>query len=81
MTKAKVLVYSDSVLCLGKMTDSTCAIERNARQAEKFKMSASYKELTGIDGEPIELEWNSSHDLHRCTLFKRFRKNFATAEH
>ena len=25
---------------------------------EEFKMSASYRELLGIDGEPIEFEWN-----------------------
>ena len=36
-------------------------------------MSTSYKEFTDIDGEPVEFEWNSSQDLHRCRFFKRFR--------
>ena len=58
-TKAKVLVFSDSVLCLGKMNDNKGVIERWEGQVEEFKMSASYKELTGIDGDPSELEWNS----------------------
>ena len=34
------------------------AIDRWEGQVEEFKMSASYKELLGIDGEPIEFEWN-----------------------
>ena len=54
----KVLVYSDSVLCLGKVNDSTGAIERWEGQEEEFKMFASCTELTGIDGEPNEFEWN-----------------------
>ena len=55
MDKAKVRVYSDSVLRLGKMCANKEAITRWERQVEEFKMSASYKELQGIDGEPIEL--------------------------
>ena len=39
-TKAKVLVYSDSVLCLVKMNDSKGAIERWDGQVEEFEMSA-----------------------------------------
>ena len=42
----------------GKMNDSKDAIRRWEGQVEEFKMSHSYKELLGIDGEPIELEWN-----------------------
>ena len=57
-TKTKVLVHSDSVLCLGKMKDSRDAITRCEGQVEEFKMSPSYKELLGIDGEPIEFDWN-----------------------
>ena len=57
-TKPKVRVYSDSVLCLGKMYDDRDAITRWEGQVEEFQMSASYKELLGIDGETIEFEWN-----------------------
>ena len=56
--KAKLRVYSDSFLCLGKMNDSRDAITRWEGPVEEFKMSSSYKELLGIDGEPIEFEWN-----------------------
>ena len=55
-TKPKVRVYSDSVLCLGKMDDDRDAITRWEGQVEEFKMSASYQELLAIDGEPIEFE-------------------------
>ena len=57
-TKAKVLVYSDSVSCLVKMNDSKDAIIKWEGQVGEFKMSLSYKELLGIDGELIEFEWN-----------------------
>ena len=56
-TKPKVRVCSDSVLCLGKMHDNRDAIIRCEGQVEEFKMSASYKELLGIDGETIEFQF------------------------
>ena len=52
-TKAKVLVYFDSVLCLEKMNDSKDAIGRWEGQVEEFKMSPSCQELLGVDGEAI----------------------------
>ena len=40
---------------------------------EEFKRSLSYKELLGIDGEAIEVEWNISQDFRHCRFFKRSR--------
>ena len=40
-TKAKVRVYSDSVLCVGQMNESKDAITRGEGQAEEFKMYPS----------------------------------------
>ena len=57
-TKAKVLVHSDSVPCLVKVSDSKDANKRWEGQVEEFQMSLSYKGLLGIDGEAIEFEWN-----------------------
>ena len=62
-TKAKVRVYSDSVLCLGKMSFHKGAITRWEGQEEELKMSASCGELLGIGGEAIEIEWNLSPGL------------------
>ena len=47
------IVHSDSVQCLGKVNDSKDATIRWGGQVEEFKMSFSYKELMGIDGEAI----------------------------
>ena len=67
---SKVRVYSDSVLCLGRMNESKNAITRWKVQVEEFKMSPSYRELLGIDAEATELEWNifpgfSSLQIHQ----------------
>ena len=56
--KAKVHVYSNSVLCLGKMQEHLEANARWQAQLPYFRHSKGYKELLGIDGEPIEFEWN-----------------------
>ena len=74
LAKAKVHVYSDSVFCLGKMHEHSeanvkckdqlqCCQESNGyrdwnAQLEEFRQSNSYRELFGIDGEPIEFEWH-----------------------
>ena len=57
-TKAKVRVYPDSLLYLGKMWASREAIKRWEGQVGELKMCASHIESQGIDGEPTELEWN-----------------------
>ena len=57
-TKAKVHVYSNWVLCLGKMQEHSEANARWQAQLQYFRHSKGYKELLGIDGEPIEFEWN-----------------------
>ena len=56
--KAQVHAYSDSVLCLGKMHDHSEANEKWKSQMKEFQQSNEYAELSGIDVEPIELEWN-----------------------
>ena len=56
--KAKVYVYSDSVLCLGKMQEHSEANEKWKDQLQYFQQSNGYKESFGIDAEPIEFEWN-----------------------
>ena len=55
-TKAKVRIYSDSVLCLGEMSFHKEAITRWEGQVEEFQMCAAYEELLGIDGEIIRMK-------------------------
>ena len=58
-TKARVYVYSDSVLCLGKMLGPEDAIKRWNDQVSTLKMCHTIRELQGLDGEPIDFEWKS----------------------
>ena len=58
LSHAKVCVFSDSVLCLGKMNENP---QSNTVWEDKltwFKSSPQYRALDTIDGEPMEFEWN-----------------------
>ena len=58
LSNAKVYVFSDSALCLGKVNQNPTS---NAVWEEKlswFKDSPQYRTLDTIDGEPMEFEWN-----------------------
>ena len=67
LSKAKVHVYSDAVLCLGKMHDHPTAIQKWEEQIGWFINSMGRQELYGIDREPVELEWNT---LPRHTILE-----------
>ena len=56
-TRAKVYVYSDSVLCLGKIHDPVEAVEQWKGQVTTFRMENSSSEPSGLHGEPIVFEW------------------------
>ena len=58
LSHAKVYVFSDSVLCLGKMNENP---QSNTVWEDKltwFKSSPKYRTLDTTDGEPMEFEWN-----------------------
>ena len=74
-TKAKVLVYSDSVLCLGKMNERRDAIRRWEGQVEEFKMSLSFKELLGIGGEAIGFEWHIFPGFTSLQILQRIQND------
>ena len=62
----EVCVYADSVLCLGKVEQDPRAAHANwTRQIEDLKRYPSYQDAVGLDGEPIEFEWNIFQDLQR----------------
>ena len=56
-TKARVYVNSDSVLCLGKQQGPEDAIKRENDQVSTLKMCYIFKELQGLNGDPIGSEW------------------------
>ena len=58
LSHAKVYVFSDSVLCLGKMNQNPTSNTVWERQLGWFKDSSQYRTLDTIDGESMEFEWN-----------------------
>ena len=67
LSHAKDYVFSDSVLCLGKMSKNP---QSNTVWEDKltwFKSSSQYRALDTIDAEQMELEWNISQDSPHCS--------------
>ena len=80
-TKAKVRVYSDSILCLEKMQEHSEATEKWNDQPEEFRQSNSDMELFGIDGEPIEFEWNIFPGRSLLEILQKIQKRLARSKH
>ena len=59
----KVYFFSDSVLCLGKIHENTQSNEAWEERIGWITTSQSYRDFDGIDGEPMDFEWN---------IFQRF---------
>ena len=69
LQRTKVYVFSDSVLCLGKMNENPRSNIAWEERLEWFKSSSEYRTLDRIDGEPMEFEWNiftGFHTLQVC---------------
>ena len=58
LSHAKVYVFSDSVLCLGKVNENPQSNIAWEDRLSCFKDSPQYRTLDTIDGEPMEFEWN-----------------------
>ena len=58
LMKAIVYVFSDSVLCVGKVREYPQSNIDRRNKLECFKSTNQYRELDGIDGEPVEFEWS-----------------------
>ena len=59
LSRAKVYyVFSDSVLCLGKMSENPLSNVVWEDKLTWFKSSSENKVLDTMDGEPMEFEWN-----------------------
>ena len=54
----RVYIFSDSVLCLGKMNENPQSNVAWEDRSTWFKSSPEYRALDRIDGEPLEFEWN-----------------------
>ena len=58
LSHTKNYVFSDSVLCLGKMNENPQSNYAWEDRLTWFKSSSQYRALDNIDGEPMEFEWN-----------------------
>ena len=54
----KVYVFSDFVLCLGKMNENPRSNYGYEDRLTWFKSSPEYRTFDTLDGEPMEFEWN-----------------------
>ena len=58
LQRTMVYVFSDSVLCLGKINENPQSNAAWEQRLGWFKTSQEYRDLDRIDGEPLEFEWN-----------------------
>ena len=58
LQRRKVYVFSDSVLCLGKIFENPESNDAWEDRLGWFKSSQNYRNFDRIDGEPQEFEWN-----------------------
>ena len=87
LQRTKVYVFSDSVLCLGKMKENPRSNIAWEERLEWFKSSPECRTLDRIDGEPMEFEWNIfprfntfqlSQEVQELLLrFNETRENFS----
>ena len=58
LQRAKVYVFSDSVLCRGKIHENPQSNDAWEDRLGWFKSSQVYRNFDRIDGKPMEFEWN-----------------------
>ena len=58
LQRTKVYVFSDSVLCLGKILENPESNDAWEQRLGWIKSSQNYRNFDRIDGEPMEFEWN-----------------------
>ena len=69
LQRAKVYVFSDSVLCFGKMFENPESNDAWEQRLGWLKSSQNYRNFDRIDDEPMEFEWNifpGSNTLQLC---------------
>ena len=74
LSHAKVYIFSDSVLCLGKMNQNPTSNTVWERQLEWFKDSSQYRTLDTIDGESMEFEWNTFPGFSTLEVVREVQK-------
>ena len=81
LSHTKVHVFSDSVLCLGKMHQNPQSNYAWEDRLMWFRSSSECRALDTIDGEPMEFEWNifpGFTTLQLCYKVQEFLSNRST---
>ena len=68
LQRAKVYVFSDSVLCLGKIHEKHQSNDSWEDRLGWFKSSQVHGNFDRIDGEPMEFEWNIFPEFNTLQL-------------
>ena len=76
--RAKVCVYAESVVCVGQVKDIPGATERWKGQVEELKMSSSYQDAVGPDGEANEFEWKNFKGFSSLSFLREIQKDLET---
>ena len=69
LQRAKVYVFSDSVLCLGRIHQHPESNEAWKKRIGWITSSQNYRDCDGIKGEPTEFEWNIFPGVTTLQLF------------
>ena len=71
ITNAKAYIFSDSVLCVGKMGDDFIATRKS--KIKWYSENNHFKELNRIDGMPTEFEWKIFPGVTTLGLLKKIQ--------
>ena len=71
LQRREVYVFSDSVLCLGKILENTQSNDAWEQRLGWLKTSQNFRNFDRIDGASMEFEWNISQDSIRCSSMKK----------
>ena len=74
LQRTKVYVFSDSVLCHGKIHENTQSNTAWEQRLDWFKTTQEYRNLDRIDGQPMEFEWNIFPGFNRLQLSQEVKE-------
>ena len=67
LQSTKVYVFSDSVLCLGKVLQHLECNEAWKNRVAGVRAERNYRDFENVKGESTEFEWNFFQGSHRCS--------------
>ena len=78
LQRTKVHVFSDSVMCLGKILEPSQQNDSREHRLRWFRTSQEYRNFDRIDGEPMEFEWNIFPGYNTLQLSEKKSKVYCT---